>query len=255
MKILALIAFIWTSGVHSGRDEQVQCCDVARSILADYSRLHLERLDSVVQVMDARHQQTEQSKQIEASRSSALQAQLTALSNQLAETKLKCASDNQEVERQLEDVNMKLSRLMLKADLCWIGTNAVNESCYKLQRTPKSWHRARSSCLELGGHLLAMETEDEFNIIADHLRLVQDPPEHRWYIGLNDIDIEDTFVWADVDKPMTIPQKWGASQPNNRNGHSQVENCGAIMTSRFYLNDEACAFNFPSVCEFEFPLN
>ncbi|ELU06296.1 hypothetical protein CAPTEDRAFT_144130, partial [Capitella teleta] len=119
-------------------------------------------------------------------------------------------------------------------------------SCYSFNTSLEDWHSARSVCLQNGGHLVALETETEYDNIA---RMLRTTPEYSslnngWWTAGNDIDTEGTWLWADVNRPLTI-DRWIPGQPDNRFG---TEKCGEFNPTHNYLyNDLTCEWKRPFV--------
>ena len=69
--------------------------------------------------------------------------------------------------------------------------------------------------------------------------------QHFW-IGANDIDIEDDWVW-ESDKSKLLFSDWHVAQPNNLNN----EDCGKMRwhNSLYRWNDEICQNIHLYICE------
>uniref|UniRef100_A0A8B9RWH5 Macrophage mannose receptor 1 n=1 Tax=Accipiter nisus TaxID=211598 RepID=A0A8B9RWH5_9AVES len=72
-----------------------------------------------------------------------------------------------------------------------------NNKCYKIfgsrEEERLTWHSARSACIELGGNLASIHNEQVQAFFTFHLK---DIASETW-IGLNDINSEDTYLWTD----------------------------------------------------------
>ena len=53
---------------------------------------------------------------------------------------------------------------------CWQNPNKATPSYYKFVLSSINWPTARSSCIESGGHLVAMETDEEFLVIQQFVQ-------------------------------------------------------------------------------------
>ena len=53
---------------------------------------------------------------------------------------------------------------------CWQNPNKATPSYYKFVQSSINWPTARSSCIESGGHLVAMETDEEFLVIQQFVQ-------------------------------------------------------------------------------------
>uniref|UniRef100_A0A803V281 MRC1 protein n=1 Tax=Ficedula albicollis TaxID=59894 RepID=A0A803V281_FICAL len=69
--------------------------------------------------------------------------------------------------------------------------------CYKIfgsrEEDKLTWHSARSVCRELGGNLASIHNNQVQAFLTFHLK---DVASETW-IGLNDINSEDTYLWTD----------------------------------------------------------
>uniref|UniRef100_A0A8C3ERF6 Uncharacterized protein n=1 Tax=Corvus moneduloides TaxID=1196302 RepID=A0A8C3ERF6_CORMO len=72
-----------------------------------------------------------------------------------------------------------------------------NNKCYKIfgsrEDEKLTWHSARSVCRELGGNLASIHSDQVQAFLTFHLN---DVASGTW-IGLNDINSEDTYLWTD----------------------------------------------------------
>ncbi|XP_017584697.1 PREDICTED: macrophage mannose receptor 1 isoform X1 [Corvus brachyrhynchos] len=72
-----------------------------------------------------------------------------------------------------------------------------NNKCYKIfgsrEDEKLTWHSARSVCRELGGNLASIHSDQVQAFLTFHLN---DIASGTW-IGLNDINSEDTYLWTD----------------------------------------------------------
>ncbi|KAI6655606.1 hypothetical protein LOD99_2104 [Oopsacas minuta] len=90
-----------------------------------------------------------------------------------------------------------------------------------------NWAQTRDLCLEWGGDLATVRSEQE-SILLESIGSVD------CWIGINDIDNEGSFVWADGST--SSYRNWVPGQPNNARGN---EDCGHIVGQREW-NDLAC---------------
>ena len=121
--------------------------------------------------------------------------------------------------------------------------NEDGASTYLLVTQAKSWIDARNDCADRGYHLLTLDSpgEDEWiNGTADVYS------GNKWWIGLNDRDIEGDFRWQSDD---TLPQytNWHAGEPNNWGGNEDCVQLNRWGDSTW--NDEPCEYEFFYICE------
>jgi hypothetical protein len=110
--------------------------------------------------------------------------------------------------------------------------------CYMVFTTRRTWATAAADCEALAGdaHLVTILDAGEAAFVTNLLT------ERSW-IGLNDIDVENTFVWVTGD-PLDF-ELWAQDEPNN----SGNEDCVEIATTAGEWNDEGCGETRHYVCE------
>ena len=74
------------------------------------------------------------------------------------------------------------------------------------------WHLNRDICQSLGGDLVSIETEQEWNIIKDEIgrRNIKKSHSKKWSIGLT--KKAGNWTWVN-GRPLTI-RKWGIGEPS-----------------------------------------
>ena len=142
---------------------------------------------------------------------------------------------------------------------CWIGEEQVR-SCYKLMSQAKNWQGARDACKSTGGHLVAMETREEFDHVVS---IIRENPGLTMRAGLSGSSVgfaelarvaiwtagykvsPGEWRWADVDQPLTY-DAWGPDQPYGD---------GVCMNLSPYslqlMNHLGCELFRPFICEFK----
>ncbi|KAJ7990100.1 hypothetical protein DPEC_G00296790 [Dallia pectoralis] len=93
-------------------------------------------------------------------------------------------------------------------------------SCYYISSTEKNWADSRQDCLNRGANLVIINSIEEQAFIA-FLRA----RKGRFWIGLSDIKVENTWEWVDGTRLST--SYWYKGEPNNQNN----EDCAEILTS------------------------
>jgi hypothetical protein len=103
---------------------------------------------------------------------------------------------------------------------------------------------AEKACQSRGGHLASMHSVDEQKMIADGALVSSKGLWLPWWIGLNDVDAEGSFVWTD-GTPLDF-ESWKLGEPNNSAG---VEDCVNIHnTEESGWNDLSCDDFRPYIC-------
>ncbi|CAH1244651.1 PCSK9 [Branchiostoma lanceolatum] len=112
---------------------------------------------------------------------------------------------------------------------------------YKVYSDAKTYTAAGEVCAADGGRLADVRTEAVHDFLVRAARVV-DPGRDYW-IGLNDQEVEGSWVWSDGD-PLGAGDfaSWAAGEPNNREGGQLgIQNCGQLWASRGFLwDDDSC---------------
>ena len=111
---------------------------------------------------------------------------------------------------------------------------------FKVFTEPRTWHEARKICQLHYGDLASILSKLEENNVQ---KLISDFTGHRWFwLGLNDIKSEDTYVWSDGSERTYT--NWDDNEPNGRTG----ENC--MLTERSLAwYDAPCDWTEYFVCK------
>lgn len=72
----------------------------------------------------------------------------------------------------------------------------------------------------------------------------------RFWIGANDIDKEDNWVW-ESDESEVVFSNWHRGEPNSYGGDSGAEDCAEMkmQKSRYKWNDQPCKKKSLYICE------
>ncbi|MFY0533571.1 C-type lectin domain-containing protein [Nannocystis pusilla] len=100
---------------------------------------------------------------------------------------------------------------------------------------------AEADCVVQGGHLLSIPSQEIQDwVVAEAFSIAN----NDWWIGLNDVDAEDDFVWTD-GTPLEFTA-WNEGEPNN----SGEEDCVNVPAWAGGLwNDLACDAPRPYICK------
>jgi len=113
---------------------------------------------------------------------------------------------------------------------CPSDWSKFGKSCYKLFKKNMKWVEAESHCIEQGGHLASVHSEQEKDFI---LALVPSAPGGFW-IGGSDREAEGEWIWSDCS-PFRY-SIWDSKNPNNWNNE---EHC-LLFTGAKKWNDGGC---------------
>lgn len=75
------------------------------------------------------------------------------------------------------------------------------DSIYDVFDTPTTWPEAAHQCASMGGQLAKITSSVEHTFVRS---LLSDPTGDSVWIGLNDIDTETSFVWADGEASSAV---------------------------------------------------
>ena len=114
-----------------------------------------------------------------------------------------------------------------------------------------NWRQAFGHCAQLGGHLVVIDDEQEFNftraLLSAYAAREGVTNAYAWFDG-TDYVIEGR--WFCPSKQALCPYLgWASDQPNNHGGN---EHClGTQLNIAGGLNDGLCSYHDFPVCEFE----
>ncbi|XP_053408178.1 uncharacterized protein LOC123560994 isoform X2 [Mercenaria mercenaria] len=137
-----------------------------------------------------------------------------------------------------------------KCKLGWEKEYASSETCYKFVTKRASWTEAQAACLEEGGNLISIVSDQEQSYIEGRLQGFAKLPDDMW-IGASDRDYEAGWKWID-EQPFEY-QNWRPGEPNDYG--SAGEDCAAISVRNkkvFGLwNDLPCHLNRGYICKLQ----
>ncbi|KAF5892327.1 lactose-binding lectin l-2-like, partial [Clarias magur] len=94
---------------------------------------------------------------------------------------------------------------------CPTGWVKYERHCYLYQANRMDWASAEKHCLNLGGHLTSIHSENEYQMIKVVIR-AHDRQENPTWIGLNGCQKKFNWFWSDGSK-LTFT-KWNPIEPN-----------------------------------------
>ncbi|XP_074546917.1 uncharacterized protein LOC141805663 [Halichoeres trimaculatus] len=125
---------------------------------------------------------------------------------------------------------------------CDSGYLLYGDFCYQFEtETVRNWQDAEAHCVGEEAHLASIHSAEELSFIVAHM------PGDAW-IGMNDISVENTFVYSDGTP--TDFFLWGHNQPDNwQNNEDCVHIRGATHTEAGKFNDDFCTSTKEFICK------
>ncbi|NXJ98839.1 MRC1 protein, partial [Corythaixoides concolor] len=113
--------------------------------------------------------------------------------------------------------------------------------CYSIQREPKIWKDALTSCKRQDGDLASVHNIAEYSFLVSQLGYK--PTEELW-LGLNDLKAHFYFEWSD-GTPVTFT-KWQRRHPTFTNG---LEDCVVMKGQDGYWATDVCDKQLGYICK------
>ncbi|CAB3996190.1 Hypothetical predicted protein, partial [Paramuricea clavata] len=113
--------------------------------------------------------------------------------------------------------------------------------CFQINSVPKTWTDARSTCLDRGGDLLTITTEEEKKAIAAKIKYSS---SIYYWISLNDRDYRNFHYWSNNDADGVI--NWGSGAPD-KSGYTNTKGCVKMKRSGSWIDSE-CSNRFGFIC-------
>lgn len=122
------------------------------------------------------------------------------------------------------------------------GIRETDEKFYYIVKEEKNYREALIHCRDRGGTLAMPKDEATNALIADY---ISNSGLFRAFIGLNDMEKEGQFVYAD-SSPLQNYSNWKEGEPHDPAGHKDC----VEMLSTGEWNDSECQVTIYFVCEF-----
>lgn len=112
-------------------------------------------------------------------------------------------------------------------------------SLYYISTGLKNWHASKQLCLDHGGHLVIIDSEEEQKFILGLKKTV--------WIGLNDIETEGTWEWVN-GQILNNSKYWMKGEPNDLDNEdcAEIIHDGSVSDS---WNDSSCDREKNFICE------
>lgn len=128
-----------------------------------------------------------------------------------------------------------------------LASTGFNGNKYELYDVTMSWTEAKAKCEELGGHLVVVNTEDEYDIVKS---LMSNGSSKVYWLGLTDSDTEGQ--WVSVTDEDILHTNWSDGEPNDYNGE---EDFAVIKNDNSYeyndVKNEYTSVVVGFICEYE----
>nr|XP_011422437.3 macrophage mannose receptor 1 isoform X2 [Crassostrea gigas] len=131
------------------------------------------------------------------------------------------------------------------SNACGTGWVLYNQFCYYLGNGSSlmTWFDARSTCNQMGAELASVHSRDEDNFLVG--QYTRQKGRTDFWIGLNDIEYNNKFVWTDGSVLDFI--SWGTNEPNDA---FAGENCVTMpYWSAGNWNDDNCNMRKNFICK------
>lgn len=121
--------------------------------------------------------------------------------------------------------------------------NILDKSCYHLFEDKKTWFQSSDYCRNIGADLISIPNDMEANALNSYINFSMSGSRQRYWIGLNDLEEENNFVWSDGS--MSGWTRWGKKEPNNYN---ELEDCTEVSEENLW-NDANCYLPRGFICK------
>ncbi|KAL4218038.1 IgE binding [Mactra antiquata] len=135
--------------------------------------------------------------------------------------------------------------------VCEHGSYMFDNGCYIIPREEMSFRRAETFCASMNSRLVQVDSAQENDFLKQTLRHKNQP--QQYWIGITDIDTENTWVSYDDHKPAVFFD-WMPGEPDGKqvfDGISEADCAVFDPWADFQWRDEECSpyqFSIP-ICE------
>lgn len=157
-------------------------------------------------------------------------------------------SQNANIWTKFDDVEKQLGELQARRQ-CNRKEEQIDEKFkkiaskyYYIEHSDKvNWYKAGYICRSMGGYLVNIENQKEYDELAKHLL-----PDHNYWIGIDDLAVEGEYRSTATDLSPDF-LKWSSGNPNNYYNEDCVELWW--VDSKHQINDYQCNDNRNFICE------
>nr|XP_002128393.1 collectin-46-like [Ciona intestinalis] len=165
-----------------------------------------------------------------------------------------CTTNSAYVDNAIQEMENRFGRLKNQMEtLFQTGVKQINGTAwfsagngYLYRTLPASNYQAAvRSCAAIGARLavFAPRNTNITRMIRQQLSITS---QYIW-IGLNDIERENTWVWENGERLLSSDADWHPGEPSHRNGNV-LEDCGMLFHSGKW-NDSPCNSVYTPLCE------
>ncbi|XP_076437155.1 C-type mannose receptor 2-like [Babylonia areolata] len=123
------------------------------------------------------------------------------------------------------------------------GWTRAGKKCVHMFSTRKTWSDARKFCQSAKGDLLSFDDETDADwLTIQALNSMQWRRRPGFWIGLNDIKTEGTYLWADGSEPAGYLLYWD-QEPNNN------QECSTMNDGGFFADFDCSHVHAGTICE------
>ncbi|XP_078601050.1 uncharacterized protein LOC144876033 isoform X2 [Branchiostoma floridae x Branchiostoma japonicum] len=120
---------------------------------------------------------------------------------------------------------------------------------YKVYAQLKTYEAAKQTCAADGGHLADVKTKALHDFLLSKIQRNKD-----YWIGLNDVTVENTWTWSDGTPVGDCDYtNWAPGEPNNglaAAGSGQGQDCGHLwQATGFKWDDDMCGMQKYFICQ------
>ena len=122
----------------------------------------------------------------------------------------------------------------------WQRGEAIDGRCYLQEFAPRDWASAEQRCVDLGGHLIAIDSANELGLIATWMNT-------EVWIGGTDVMNEGTFVWTNGQTWSFA--SWKDGVPVDPGGNRDCAMLAAMAGSLPVFDCRLCTEKRAYICE------